>query len=159
LSFLTGPQATQGVAARGAAIFEKAQCIKCHRHGTKGDTIGPDLTNVHRRFQRKEILESILYPSQVISDQYGSQTVVTTDGQSYSGLVAPGSDGSVVILQANGEKMTVPQDEIEQQVKNKTSSMPDGLLNELTLDEIADLFAFLAGQNQPEMARRPAKRE
>jgi putative heme-binding domain-containing protein len=159
LSFLTGPQASQGVAARGAAIFEKAQCIKCHRHGTRGDTIGPDLTNVHRRFQRKEILESILYPSQVISDQYGSQTVVTTDGQTYSGLVAPGSDGAIVILQASGEKVTVPQDEIEQQVKNKTSSMPEGLLNELTLDEISDLFAFLAGQNQPEIARRPAKRE
>ena len=62
LSFLTGPQGSEGVAARGAAIFEKAQCIKCHRHGTRGDTVGPDLTNVAKRFQRKEILESILFP-------------------------------------------------------------------------------------------------
>ena len=73
MSYLTGPQASQAVAARGAAIFEKAQCIKCHRFGERGDTVGPDLTNVSKRFQKKEILESILFPSQVISDQYGSQ--------------------------------------------------------------------------------------
>jgi putative heme-binding domain-containing protein len=159
LSFLTGPQASEGVASRGAAIFEKAQCIKCHRHGTRGDTVGPDLTNVHKRFQRKEVLESILFPSQVISDQYGSQTVVTTDGKTYSGLVAPTGDGEIVILQASGEKVTVPQSEIEQQVRNKNSSMPEGLLNDLTLDEIADLFAFLAGMPRHEVARRPATQQ
>jgi putative heme-binding domain-containing protein len=155
LSFLTGDQANEGVASRGAAIFEKAQCIKCHRHGTRGDTIGPDLTNVHKRFQRKEVLESILFPSQVISDQYASQTIVTTDGKTYSGLVAPNGDGGIVILQASGEKVTVSQEEIEQQVRNQTSSMPEGLLNNLTLDEIADLFAFLAGRPQNEIVRRP----
>jgi putative heme-binding domain-containing protein len=155
LSFLTGPQASEGVAARGAAIFEKAQCIKCHRHGSRGDTVGPDLTNVHKRFQRKEVLESILFPSQVISDQYGSQTVVTTDGKTFAGLVAPTGDGSIVVLQASGEKVTVPDAEIEQQVRNLTSSMPEGLLNNLTLDEIADLFAFLAGPPRNEVVRRP----
>ncbi len=157
LSFLTGPQASEGVAARGAAIFEKAQCIKCHRHGTRGDTVGPDLTNVSKRFQRKEILESILFPSQVISDQYGSQTIVTTDGKTYSGLVAPTGDGSYVLLQASGEKVTIPEEEIEQRVRNKTSAMPEGLLNELTLDEIADLFAYLAGPPRHDVARRPTR--
>ncbi len=159
LSFLTGPQGSEGVAARGAAIFEKAQCIKCHRHGTRGDTVGPDLTNVSKRFQRKEILESILYPSQVISDQYASQTVVTTDGKTYSGLIAPTGDGSFVVLQASGEKVTIPEAEIEERVRNKVSSMPEGLLNDLTLDEVADLFAYLSGPTRHELARRPAKKE
>ena len=85
LSFLTGPQASQGVAARGAVLFEKAQCVKCHRYGDRGDTVGPDLTNVSKRFQKKEILESILFPSHVISDQFASQTIVTKDGKSYVG--------------------------------------------------------------------------
>ena len=73
------PQGSHGIRSRGAAIFEKAQCIKCHRYGDRGDTVGPDLTNVAKRFQKKEILESILFPSQVISDQYASQTIVTTE--------------------------------------------------------------------------------
>jgi putative heme-binding domain-containing protein len=158
LSFLTGPQASQGVAATGAAIFEKAQCIKCHRHGSRGDTVGPDLTNVSKRFQKKEILESILFPSQVIPDQYASQTVVTTEGKTYSGLTAPGADGSLVVLQASGEKVTIPKDEVESSTRNKTSSMPEGLLNNLTLDEIADLFAFLSSPPRSDLVRRPLLR-
>jgi putative heme-binding domain-containing protein len=158
LSFLTGPQASHGVAERGAAMFEKAQCTKCHRYGSRGDTVGPDLTNVSRRFQKKEILESILFPSQVISDQYASQTVVTTDGKSYAGLVAPSGDGSLVVLQANGEKVLIPEAEVDETTRNKTSSMPQGLLNSLTLDEIADLFAYLSDPPRHDVVRRPTRR-
>src|SRR5690606_24742085 len=129
--------------------------IKCHRFGPKGDTVGPDLTNVARRFQTKEILESVLYPSQVISDQYGSQAVITTDGNSYSGMVAPSGDGSLVVLQASGEKVVIPEADVEKRVRNKTSAMPEGLLNGLTLDEIADLFAYLSVTQRENVVRRP----
>ncbi len=157
LSYLTGPDGSSGVAQRGAQIFEKAQCVKCHRYGNRGDTVGPDLTNVRKRFQTKEILESVLFPSQVISDQYASQTVITNDGKTYAGLVAPGAGGTVVVLQANGEKVEIPEDEIDQQARNKTSAMPEGLLNELTLEEIADLFAYLSSRPRHELVRRPVR--
>ena len=35
--------------------------------------------------------------------------------------------------------------------------MPEGLLNGLTLEEIADLFAYLASPPRPEVTRRPAR--
>ena len=129
-------------------MFEKAQCIKCHRYGNRGEGIGPDLSNVSRRFQRKEILESVVFPSQVISDQYAAKTILTTDGKTYSGLVAPAGDG-VVVLQSNGEKARIPQNEIDEIAPSKKSAMPDGLFNTLTLSEIADLLAYL---NQPPAA-------
>ncbi len=157
LSFLTGPQGTQTVAARGAVMFEKAQCIKCHRYGERGDSVGPDLTNISKRFQKKEILESILFPSHVISDQFASQTVVTKDGKSYVGMVAPSGDGSLVVLQASGEKVVIDEDEVESKTRTKTSAMPEGLLNALTLEEIADLFGYLSGPPRSDVARRPAK--
>ncbi len=157
LSFLTGPQASQGVAARGAMLFEKAQCIRCHRHGDRGDTIGPDLTNVSKRFQKKEILESILFPSQVISDQFASQTVITKGGKAYVGMVSPRGDGTLVILQANGEKALIPEDQVAETTRNKVSSMPEGLLNPLSIEEIADLFAYLASPPRLEVTRRPAR--
>jgi putative heme-binding domain-containing protein len=157
LSYLTGPEASHGVAQRGAAIFEKAQCIKCHRYGNRGDTVGPDLTNVRKRFQTKEILESILFPSQVISDQYASQTIATTDGKSYSGLVAPGAAGSIVVLQSDGEKVEIAEGDVEQQARNKKSAMPEGLLNNLTLEEVSDLFAYLSSQPRHELVRRPLR--
>ncbi len=129
--------------SRGAAVFEKAQCVKCHRYGNRGEGIGPDLSNVSSRFQRKEILESVIFPSQVISDQFAAKTVVTTDGKTYTGLVGPTTEG-VVVLQANAEKMNVAKAEIDMVVPSKKSAMPEGLFNTLTLPEIADLFAYMA---------------
>ena len=73
LSYLNSPDAAAANPQRGAAVFAKANCIKCHRFGERGESVGPDLTCVSRRFQKKEILESILFPSQVISDQYVSK--------------------------------------------------------------------------------------
>jgi hypothetical protein len=34
--------------------------------------------------------------------------------------------------------------------------MPDGLLNTLSLDEVADLFAYLNSNAEPDVATRPA---
>ena len=142
VDFLASGEGSQGSAERGAAVFEKAQCVKCHRYGTRGEGIGPDLSNVSSRFQRKEILESVILPSQVISDQFAAKTVVTTDGQIFTGLVGPTGDG-VVVLQSNGEKASVAKSDIESIAPSKKSAMPEGLFNTLTLAEIADLFAYM----------------
>ena len=143
LEFLTSESGRNGNAQRGELVFEKSQCIKCHRYGARGEGIGPDLSNVARRFQRKEILQSVIFPSQVISDQFAAKTVITTDGRTHTGLVGPTADG-VVVLQANAEKVAIAKDDIESIVPSKLSAMPEGLFNELTLEEIADLFAFMA---------------
>lgn len=145
LKLLTEDKSIVGDAARGRQVFEKAQCAKCHRFGGRGEGIGPDLSTVARRFQTKEILESILFPSQIISDQYASKTVVTTDGFSYTGLVARGNDGAYIVLQSNGQKQIVAEDEVDEIAPAKKSSMPEGLLNNLTPEEIADMLAFLKG--------------
>jgi putative membrane-bound dehydrogenase-like protein len=143
MDLLASPAAAQGDAARGAAVFEKAQCIKCHRYGTRGEGIGPDLTNVSKRFQKKEILESVVFPSLVISDQFAAKTVLTVDGQVFIGLVGETGDG-VVVLQASGEKANVAKKDIEQIAASNKSAMPEGLFNTLTPAEIADLFAYMA---------------
>lgn len=138
-----GETSTKGDAARGAVVFEKANCIKCHRHGNKGEAIGPDLSTVAQRFTRKEILESILFPSQVVSDQYASKLVTTADGKTLSGIVAPSGTDAIVVLQASGEKTVIAKTNIESQSPTKKSAMPEGLLNTLQLQDVADLFAYL----------------
>jgi putative heme-binding domain-containing protein len=143
VGYLTGNEGASGDMSNGAKVFQKAQCAKCHRFGGRGEGVGPDLSTVSQRFQRKEILESILFPSQVISDQYASKTVVTADGKTYTGLVAPAGEEAIVILQSDGEKVTIQTDDISETAPSKKSAMPEGLLNTLTLEEIADLFAYL----------------
>jgi putative heme-binding domain-containing protein len=145
---------TQGDPGRGAVVFRKAQCAKCHRFGSQGEAIGPDLTTVSRRFQKKEVLESILFPSQVISDQYATKTIVTIDGQQLTGMVAPAGAGEVYILQSDGTKSRIAQDKIEQIAPAQKSAMPEGLFNNLTSEEIADLFAFLYTASAARVSRR-----
>ncbi|MGH7126954.1 MAG: PVC-type heme-binding CxxCH protein, partial [Planctomycetaceae bacterium] len=139
------PNGREGDAARGKLVFEKAKCSKCHRFGQEGETVGPDLTSVRRRFQRKEIIDSLIYPSQVISDQYRMVTVVTTDGLQHNGMPLPSTqnDGKMRLLLSDATKLEIPQDEIDVTAPSKVSVMPVGVLKDLTLEEIADLFAFL----------------
>ncbi|HEX5106632.1 MAG TPA: c-type cytochrome, partial [Pirellulaceae bacterium] len=155
LAHLSSDEA-KGQASRGAAIFTRAQCIKCHRFEGQGESFGPDLTAVANRFTRKELLESIVYPSHMISSQYASKTIRTTDGRTIAGLVIPGAAGETVVVQPNGEKAVLAQGEIEEIKPSKTSSMPAGLLDPLTLEEIADLFTYLQGPARPgALSRRP----
>lgn len=143
IQYLNGDGAAAGAPERGALVFEKAQCVKCHKFGNRGEGVGPDLSGVARRFQKKEILESVLYPSQTISDQYASKTVVTTDGLTYTGIVGASGSDAIVVLQSNAEKQIIANDAVDQIVPNNKSSMPEGLFNNLSLEEIADLFAYL----------------
>jgi putative heme-binding domain-containing protein len=143
-SFLSSKEAAKGSAVRGADVFAKAKCAKCHKFGDRGETIGPDLTTVSQRFQKKEILESILFPSQVISDQYASKSVQRNDGRVAWGIVAQQADGSVSVLQSDGTRVYVSKSEIDSISPIKKSVMPEGLLNPLSLEEISDLFAYLS---------------
>jgi putative heme-binding domain-containing protein len=156
-AYLNGDEAPEGKPAKGAQIFAKAQCVKCHRFGDRGESVGPDLSTVTKRFTKREILESILHPSQVISSQYASKTVLTSDGQQLTGLVVPGAPGETVILQSNGEKRTLKADEVAATKPSKISAMPAGLLNDLTLEEIVDLFAYLYSGPHETVSNRPTK--
>src|SRR5205814_2561547 len=112
-----------GNPTRGAQAFADAQCINCYRSGGRGEAIGPDLTTVAQRFTRKEILESIVYPNQVVSDQYASKSVVS-GGKTYTGIVARNPDGSITVLQSDLQKVHIAKEDIEEVRDTKTSAMP-----------------------------------
>jgi putative membrane-bound dehydrogenase-like protein len=135
----------RGRADRGRLIFTKARCVKCHRFQSEGENVGPDLSSVRRRFQRKEIVESILYPSQVISDQYRMVQVETKQGQVFVGMPIPGvsKNNKLVLLLSDTTRLEIPKSRIEEETPSKVSVMPTGLLDPLSLEEVADLLAFL----------------
>jgi putative heme-binding domain-containing protein len=153
LSYLESAEGNSGSAARGAKVFQTAQCASCHRFNGQGESLGPDLTTVAQRFQRKEILESIIHPNQVVSDQYVSHIVIA-GGKTYIGITAKNADGSMTVLQADMQKVDIAAEDIEDVRPSKTSAMPEGLLNKLTLEQVADLFAFLMKSPEPSVAGR-----
>src|SRR4029079_12389679 len=97
---------------------------------------------VSQRFTRKEVLESIIYPNQVVSDQYASNVVVA-NGKTYTGIAVRNPDGGMTVLQSDGQKVELAAADIDDVRPSKLSTMPEGWVNRLTLEQIADLFAYL----------------
>src|SRR5204863_8209940 len=73
--------------ASGKAAFNDAQCMLCHRLGNDGGSIGPELTAASSKYSRRDILESIIEPSKVISEQFQNYTIVKKDGDAETGRI------------------------------------------------------------------------
>ncbi|HWY77800.1 MAG TPA: heme-binding protein [Verrucomicrobiae bacterium] len=146
--------------AKGKDAFSEAQCVLCHRFGNKGGSVGPDLTAVSSRFSRRDILESIILPSKVVSDQYYNTIIETKDGDDVVGRVSDEDDKKVVVMTnpMTDTKTEVLKSNISKRDTSKLSPMPEGLVNTFTQDEILDLIAYLeAGgkKNMPAFKKEP----
>ena len=131
---------------RGRRLFGEANCFACHRFDNEGGSMGPDLTGLAGRFSVRDLLESVVEPSKVISDQYANVIITTTDGKVVIGrIVNLGGDTLHVntnMLDPNAQAH-VNRKKVESIETSKVSPMPEGLLDTLKEDEIADLMAFL----------------
>ena len=152
--YIESDSGRKGDPKRGQEVYTKAQCAACHRFGDLGDSVGPDLTAISRRFTRRETLESILYPAHVISDQYMNKKVLTLDGKVYVGLVSDDGTGSLAIRDSRNQVTSVDDQDVDQVLPNNSSIMPAGLLDNLSLDEISDLLAYLGVLPAIEVASR-----
>jgi putative heme-binding domain-containing protein len=130
--------------AEGQPVFEKL-CASCHRFGELGADVGPDLTTLSSRFKKKDILESILWPSKIISDQYEAFMIETDTGDIVVGAVVMEDDQRIVVRTAQNpdRPVAVPKSRIKTQQKSSVSLMPPGLLAGLSHTEINGLVAFL----------------
>ena len=127
----------------GRPLFEK-QCAICHRFGALGKDVGPDLTTITSRFKKQDILDSILWPSKVISDQYQAEMLELKDGKVITGVLVRESAAAVVVRTADApdKPVSVPKGQIANRAPSTVSLMPEGLLDGLTDEQIADLLAF-----------------
>jgi putative heme-binding domain-containing protein len=143
-----------GDPAHGRDVYTKAKCAECHQFGNHGDSIGPALTGIARRFSKREIVESVLYPAHIVSDQYASKKVLTLDGRVLIGMVSQHDDQSIEIRDSNNRVSIVSEAKIDQILPSNSSIMPNGLLDNLSLQEISDMMAYLGVIPALEVAAR-----
>lgn len=155
VSYLEGDQGRNGDPIGGKAAYTKARCAQCHRFGNYGEPIGPDLSGIAKRFTKREIVESILYPGHIVSDQYASKKVLTLDGTILVGMVSEQADGTLVIRDARNNITIVSARDVDQILPSTTSIMPSGLIDELTREEISDMMAYMGVVPAAEIASRP----
>ena len=138
----------KGNAERGRQLFFKSaglQCANCHRIAGVGSTLGPDLSEIGKKYTRAQILESILEPSKFIDPKYVTYLVETNDGKVLTGLLASKTDKEVVLKLAGDKEVRVPANTVAVLSPQQKSLMPELLLRDVTLDQAADLLEFLAG--------------
>jgi putative heme-binding domain-containing protein len=129
----------------GKAVFTQAQCILCHRFGNSGGAIGPELAAVSSRLATRDILESIIEPSKVVSEQYQNIVLTLNDGDVVAGRLVEANDQRLVLMTdpIHGNKVEIPTADVVSRRPSKVSPMPDGLVNSFTEDEIWDLVAYM----------------
>ncbi len=133
---------TKGDAAQGRRVFVSS-CGSCHRLEGEGVEVGPDLKNVATKWSRTDLLEQILFPGKVVEPAWQLATVVLKSGETKAGFMVSKTDQELVLRQLGGVQETLKGAEVQRVSLSPVSLMPEGLLQNLTLQEAGDLLEYL----------------
>jgi putative heme-binding domain-containing protein len=131
---------------KGKAMYAASLCKSCHQIKGEGGNIGPDLSQLATRFSPKDVLESIIEPSKLISDQYASTIYVMKDGSSVVGKQVSEDDKNYYISQNPYDPdqiREIVKREVKEKKLSEVSPMMTGLVNRLNEEELKDLIAYL----------------
>ena len=129
----------------GRAIFQKA-CATCHVMYGAGVKIGPDLTGSNRK-NLDYLLENMVDPSASVGADFRTLIVLLDDGRVVNGVITASTDRTLT-LQTAQEPITLDRKEIESVKQSALSLMPDGLLQNLTSEQIRNLIGYLMSSDQ-----------
>ena len=146
---------------QGRAMFKASLCSSCHTIGGEGGSVGPDLTQLGTRFSSKDILESIIDPSKVISDQYAATNFLLKNGSTVTGrLIREDNDKYYVSQNPFAAQILreIPKKDVASTKLSDVSIMLPGLINRLNPEELRDLMAYLmSGGDKNNKAFKSAK--
>ena len=132
----------KGRAVEGRKVFRK-NCATCHQIHGIGVKVGPYIGDFSLRRKPTVVLESILNPNRAIDANYVSYTVLRKSGVTLTGLIASETPTSITLKQAENKVMTILRSDIQLLRSNRISLMPEGLEKNISLQQMADLLAFL----------------
>ena len=131
--------------ALGRQVFEQRGCAACHTTTPTEAEKGPYLGGILTRYSRAEVVESILRPSARVAQGFATNAFTTTDSRQLSGFVIREGQTEVVMRDLAGTETVLRKAQIASRSVIEGSMMPPGLVDTLTLRELASLLAFLEG--------------
>jgi len=143
-----------GDVARGQLLFndEKLACFKCHSIDGSASKAGPDLFAIGDKFGRREIIESILFPSTNIAVGYSATAVITKADDEITGVIKAATDDYIELLGADGLRKRIATSQIRSRVTSEVSLMPEGLAAGISTAQFTDLIEYLVTLKQPQSA-------
>lgn len=136
-------------ASRGRAIFKKT-CASCHLLYGDGAKIGPDLTGSNRANLDYILLNSV-DPSYDVPASYKMVSIVTVEGRVLNGVIAEEDGTRIVLKTVEQPRVVILKEDIDVRKISDKSMMPEGQLDKMKQQEVADLIKYLRTTEQVEM--------
>jgi putative membrane-bound dehydrogenase-like protein len=126
----------------GQLVFTNS-CANCHRYGTKGKEVGPDLTNIHQKLDRDGLFKAITNPGAELTPGYEPWMIVTKSGQTYYGFVTNETAKNLTVRGITGQNHVLEVSDVTSRRQHNRSLMPSASTIGLTDQQLTDLIAFL----------------
>src|SRR5262249_50030559 len=133
--------AGKGEVKRGQEVFRQ-NCASCHRVAGIGTVTGPDISDTRTK-TAEALLNDILAPNAAIDANYLNYQVTTKSGKLITGLISAETASSVALSRGEGQTDVVLRQDIDEIRSTGQSLMPEGLEKNITVEQMADLLAFL----------------
>jgi putative heme-binding domain-containing protein len=146
---LTPARIADADASRGRAIFKKT-CASCHLLYGDGAKIGPDLTGSNRANLDYILLNSVA-PSLDVPSGYKMVSIVTVQGRVLNGVIAEEDGTRVVLKTVEQPRVVILKEDIDVRKVSDKSMMPEGQLDKMKPEEVADLIKYLRTTEQVEL--------
>ncbi len=143
---LTSERLRSADVGHGRFVYDQI-CGNCHKLFGDGKEIGPDLTGSNRR-DLNYILENVLAPNAIIGKDYQMHAFLMNDGRLITGLVREETDSSIRVVMTAGTEVVLDPAEVESRKLSEQSMMPMEQFDKMHQADVADLIAYLAGQQQ-----------
>ncbi len=128
---------------RGRELFEQIGCVKCHTTDKHEEPKGPFLGDVGSKFDAKYIVESVMRPSAKIAQGFSTERIITKDNADYTGFVTHETADEVQLRDPSGKVTAVAKGQIKKRTTLAGSMMPEGLIDNLGIDDFGSLLAYL----------------
>jgi len=135
-----------GDAVQGRSLFftrSSLSCVRCHKVGSTGGEVGPNLSALGTQKTREYLLEAIVVPNAAIAQGFETVVILDDDGKTFSGILKSEDDADLTLMDAQGALIKIAKDTIDDRKKGQ-SSMPVDLLKYLNKRELRDIVAYLA---------------
>jgi putative heme-binding domain-containing protein len=139
----TAATKTSGDAERGVAVYKKT-CAACHKLGSEGALVGPQLDGIGGRGLER-LLEDVLDPNRNVDRAFRMSIITKTDGTVTSGLVRKDEGDDLLLVNQQGQEFTVKKADIDERAEATTSLMPS-VAESLPESDLIDLMAYLLKQ-------------
>ncbi len=129
-------------AEQGKAVFTTT-CELCHQVNNTGNDFGPKLSEIASKLPKEALLDAIVHPSAGIGFGFEGWELKMKDGSVLTGIIASKTETDIEMKFPGGSKKEIKTADVQSMTQMKASMMPEGLYRNMSVQDLANLLAYL----------------